>query len=96
MSDAEKLMEVLVIIAVVLVTIIVGLALVAIYMKKKNEKEETLKEDNSNNINSNNGSSNNSGKKTRYLTDAEKDIYRSVLGDYVNEDDLAKRTRSID
>lgn len=42
-----------------------------------------------------NGSSN-SGKKARYLTDEEKDIYRSVLGDYVNEDDLAKRTRSID
>ena len=42
-----------------------------------------------------NGSSN-SGKKARYLTDEEKDIYRSVLGDYVNEDDLAKKTRSID
>lgn len=42
-----------------------------------------------------NGSSN-SGKKARYLTDEEKDIYRSVLGNYTNEDDLAKKTRPID
>lgn len=42
-----------------------------------------------------NGSSGSSGK-TRPLTDVEKDIYRSVLGDFVTEDDLAKRTMPID
>ena len=43
MTDAEKIMEVLVIIAVVLIMAILGLACVAIFMKKKNEKKDNQK-----------------------------------------------------
>lgn len=42
MSDAEKLMQVLTIIAIVLVMVILGLILVAIFIKKKNEKQENI------------------------------------------------------
>lgn len=45
MSDAEKLMQVLIIIAVVLVTIIIGLILVAIYIRKRNDKKENSRRD---------------------------------------------------
>lgn len=40
MSDAEKLMEVLVIIAIVLILILMGVVLFAIFMKKRNEKKK--------------------------------------------------------
>ena len=42
------------------------------------------------------GGSSNTGSKTRYLSEEEKDIYRSVLGDYVTEEDLAKKTLPVD
>ena len=58
MSDAEKLMQVLGIIAIVLVTIIGVLVAVAIYMKKKNEKKQT--DNNDENIAQNNENNNNS------------------------------------
>ena len=40
MNDAEKLMNVLTIIAIILIAIIIGLIFVAIYIKTKNEKKE--------------------------------------------------------
>lgn len=36
------------------------------------------------------------GSKTRLLTQDEKDIYRSVLGDLYNDDEISKKTRTID
>lgn len=45
MSDVEKLMQVLIIIAVVLVAIIIGLVVVAIYIRKKNEQKENSGKD---------------------------------------------------
>lgn len=44
-------------------------------------------------IGSNNGAI---GSKTRLLTEDEKDMYRAVLGDYYNEDEISKKTRPID
>lgn len=44
MSDAEKIMEVLVIIVIVLLTIIAGLVMVYFFMKNRKKKEEELKE----------------------------------------------------
>lgn len=42
------------------------------------------------------GVSSNTGKKSRYLTDEEKEIYRSVLGNNITEAELAKKTVPID
>jgi len=44
MSDAEKLMEVLVIIAMVLITIIIGMACAYFFIKYRNKKKQELKE----------------------------------------------------
>ena len=67
MTDAEKLMEVLVIIAVVLVMVILGLVLVAIYMKKKNEQKEKIKEENFNNPAQENTNTNNQAYNTKSI-----------------------------
>lgn len=36
-----------------------------------------------------------SGSKTRLLTEEEKEIYRSVLGDFYNDEEISKKTRPI-
>lgn len=59
MTDAEKLMSVLTIIAVILVMIIIGLIFLFFYIKKKNEEKEKAKEEDSNNSTTENGNSNN-------------------------------------
>ena len=67
MTDAEKLMEVLVIIAIVLVMIILGLILVAIYMKKKNEQKEKMREESFNNPTPENTNTNNQAYNTKSI-----------------------------